>query len=196
VDNVIQFTTVTANSDILTINSYQNADLFWALRGGGGGTYAVVTSATYLTHDPVPMTLMSFSANFTSPVIAKRVLTEYIKLHPSLADAGCGGYALLSVSNLSFNYLAQNISESGVNKILDSFVTFASNATGGATQLSYATYMSSNESFSSIFAPEAGQSAGSSFESFSRLLLREVAENDPEMVVDTLLALQTGVGLK
>jgi hypothetical protein len=61
VDNVIQFMAVTANGDILTVNSYQNTDLFWALRGGGGGTYAVVTSATYLTHDPVPMTLMSFS---------------------------------------------------------------------------------------------------------------------------------------
>jgi hypothetical protein len=195
VDNVIQFTAVTANGNILTINFYQNTDLFWALRGGGGGTYAVVTSATYLTHDPVPMTVVSFSANLTSPAIAKPVLTEYIKLHPSLADAGWGGYAFLSVSSLSFIYLAQNISESGANKTLDPFVTFASNATGGA-QLSYATYLSFNEGFSSTFVPEADQSAGSSFEMGSRLLLREVAENDPEMVVDTLLALQTGVGFE
>jgi hypothetical protein len=193
VDNVIQFTAVTANGNILTVNSYQNTDLFWALRGGGGGTYAVVTSATYLTHDPVPMTLMSFSANFTSPVIAKRVLTEYIKLHPSLSDTGWSGYASLSVSNLSFAYLAHNISESDANKTLDLFVTFARNATGGATQLLNATYNSFNEWFSSA---ETAPSAGFIFEMGSRLLLRDVAENDPEMVVDTLLALQSTVFLR
>src|SRR4051812_43153388 len=36
VDNVLQFMVVTANGDFLTVNSYQNSDLFWALRGGGG----------------------------------------------------------------------------------------------------------------------------------------------------------------
>jgi FAD/FMN-containing dehydrogenase len=49
VDNVLQFTIVLANGSLVTANSYQHPDLFWALRGGGGGTYGVVTSASYKT---------------------------------------------------------------------------------------------------------------------------------------------------
>src|ERR1700733_10716016 len=54
VDNVIQFTVVTADGRYLTVNAHKNTDLFWALRGGGGGTYAVVVSATYRTHPKFP----------------------------------------------------------------------------------------------------------------------------------------------
>jgi FAD/FMN-containing dehydrogenase len=41
---------VTANGDLVVANACQNEDLFWALRGGGGGTFGVVTKATLMTH--------------------------------------------------------------------------------------------------------------------------------------------------
>ena len=44
---------VTADGKIVLANSCQNQDLFWALRGGGGGTYGVVTRVTLMTH-PLP----------------------------------------------------------------------------------------------------------------------------------------------
>ncbi|XP_055350326.1 uncharacterized protein LOC129596946 [Paramacrobiotus metropolitanus] len=47
VDNVLEMTVVTADGQLLTANSCQNKDLFWALRGGGGGTFGVVTSITF-----------------------------------------------------------------------------------------------------------------------------------------------------
>jgi hypothetical protein len=195
VDNVIEFTVVTASGDFLTANSHQNVDLFWALRGGGGGTYAVVISAAYLTHDPVPLTAMYFTTNFTLPAIAKNVLTKFIEIHPSLSDAGWSGYALPSPSRLSFVYLAHNISEADANKTLDPFMTFVQNATGGTAYLFPTPYKSFYEWFPSVFTPNTDQSAGGSFEMGSRLLLREVVEADPGKVADTLLALN-GVGIK
>ncbi|EIW73961.1 FAD-binding domain-containing protein [Coniophora puteana RWD-64-598 SS2] len=45
VDNVVQMTVVTSAGDRLMVNAYQHADLFWALRGGGGSTYGIVTSS-------------------------------------------------------------------------------------------------------------------------------------------------------
>lgn len=42
---------VTADGDILTVNRFQHPDLFWALRGGGGGTFGVVTRLTLKTHE-------------------------------------------------------------------------------------------------------------------------------------------------
>jgi FAD/FMN-containing dehydrogenase len=44
---------VTADGKLRVANACQNSDLFWALRGGGGGTFGVVTQVTLMTH-PAP----------------------------------------------------------------------------------------------------------------------------------------------
>ncbi|KAK0505036.1 FAD-binding domain-containing protein [Armillaria luteobubalina] len=48
-DNVLEFEVVTANSTYLKANERENADLFWALRGGGAGSWGVIVSATFRT---------------------------------------------------------------------------------------------------------------------------------------------------
>ncbi len=48
-DTALSFDVVTASGEFLTANSEQNPDLFWALKGGGPGTYAVVLSVTLKT---------------------------------------------------------------------------------------------------------------------------------------------------
>jgi hypothetical protein len=35
----LQFTLVKPSGEIVKVNSFQNKDLFWALRGGGGSTW-------------------------------------------------------------------------------------------------------------------------------------------------------------
>lgn len=50
VDNVLQYIVVTADGQVQTANSESNTDLFWALRGGGGGTFGVVIETTYAVH--------------------------------------------------------------------------------------------------------------------------------------------------
>jgi FAD/FMN-containing dehydrogenase len=49
--NLIEAEVVTANGEILIANAYQNEDLFWALKGGGGGTFGIVSKATLQTHE-------------------------------------------------------------------------------------------------------------------------------------------------
>jgi FAD/FMN-containing dehydrogenase len=41
---------VTADGIVRTVNSCMNPDLFWALKGGGGGSWGVVTKLTLRTH--------------------------------------------------------------------------------------------------------------------------------------------------
>ena len=48
---ILQAEIVTANGDILIANECQNKDLFWAIRGGGAGTFGVITKMTLKTHD-------------------------------------------------------------------------------------------------------------------------------------------------
>ena len=45
-DNTLAYQVVTANGDLITASAEQHADLFWALKGGGGN-FGVVTSITY-----------------------------------------------------------------------------------------------------------------------------------------------------
>lgn len=42
---------VTADGRVRVVNECQDPDLFWALKGGGGGTFGVVTRVTLRTHD-------------------------------------------------------------------------------------------------------------------------------------------------
>merc|ERR1712137_892419 len=47
---MVSASVVTANGHVLHASEKENADLFWALRGGGGGTFGIVTNITYKTH--------------------------------------------------------------------------------------------------------------------------------------------------
>ncbi|MDR7335974.1 FAD-binding oxidoreductase [Roseateles asaccharophilus] len=62
-DALLSARVVTADGRQLDCSATQNADLFWALRGGGGGQVALVTSLTFQTHAVQP--LVQFGATFT-----------------------------------------------------------------------------------------------------------------------------------
>ena len=49
-DNVLNFKVVTCNGTIVTASSSSNPDLFWALRGGGGGNFGYVLEMTHKIH--------------------------------------------------------------------------------------------------------------------------------------------------
>jgi FAD/FMN-containing dehydrogenase len=66
VDQVLEMEVVTARGDILTVNECQYSDLFWALRGGGGSTFAVVISATVRTLPTPTIGSYLLAINFTA----------------------------------------------------------------------------------------------------------------------------------
>ena len=63
--NLVQARVVLADGSLVTANACRNAELFWALRGGGGGTFGVVTEFVARTHAP-PTTVLMGSASFTA----------------------------------------------------------------------------------------------------------------------------------
>jgi FAD/FMN-containing dehydrogenase len=48
--SLIEAEVVTADGQIRIVNAHTNPDLFWALKGGGGGTFGVMTRLTLRTH--------------------------------------------------------------------------------------------------------------------------------------------------
>ena len=50
IDNLLEADMVLADGTFVTVNAKQNADLFWAIRGGGGN-FGIVTSFKFKAHD-------------------------------------------------------------------------------------------------------------------------------------------------
>ncbi|KAI1376433.1 FAD-binding domain-containing protein [Hypoxylon crocopeplum] len=65
-DNIIQAVIVTPAGDIITTNECQNSDLLWAIRGGGGGTYGVITEVTVKAYPMPQATTWLITATKTS----------------------------------------------------------------------------------------------------------------------------------
>jgi FAD/FMN-containing dehydrogenase len=53
---LVAFTVVATTGQILVANENANTDIFWALRGGGGGQYGIVTEYV-IKHYPAPATV-------------------------------------------------------------------------------------------------------------------------------------------
>jgi FAD/FMN-containing dehydrogenase len=49
--NLLEAEVVTADGQIRTVNACNDPDLFWALKGGGGGSFGVITQLTLRTHE-------------------------------------------------------------------------------------------------------------------------------------------------
>jgi len=67
-DNALEFQVITAEGRFVTANAKENPDLYWALKGGGPGTYAVVLSTTFATFDDLPSTglILDINSSHTS----------------------------------------------------------------------------------------------------------------------------------
>ena len=182
VDNVLEFTIVLANGTLTTTNAHQYPDLFWALRGGGGGTYGVVLSATYQTHPKFSLTTPILQVNFTSPETAQSIITELFRLHADLSDAGWGGYTSVFPEYMTAMFTAPNITVDDANQKFEPLVSFATNATGGAVSYTTPVYGSFMEWWKANSESGAQGQLGGNVEMASRLLPRELAKECPEKV--------------
>ncbi|KAJ3569435.1 hypothetical protein NP233_g5042 [Leucocoprinus birnbaumii] len=184
VDNVIQFTIVQPDGEHVVANAHNNADLFWALRGGGAGSWGVVTSATYRTYELIPLSMSVINVTFPNPEVAQAVGTKFVGLHPQLSDMGWGGYSFITNDTLFAAFVAPNVSLAEHNTTMNPFVDFTRNATGGS---GVEIFVDAYDNFHAWLAVlEAGGSAGGmqqlggNVELASRLLSREAAEQRPE----------------
>ncbi|KDR73745.1 hypothetical protein GALMADRAFT_142193 [Galerina marginata CBS 339.88] len=91
VDRVLQYKIVTTDGSYRTANACQNSDLFFALRGGGGGTFGVVMEATVIATKARPYQIASINWP-PSDANNRQILSMFIDNATALATAGWGGY--------------------------------------------------------------------------------------------------------
>lgn len=106
VDQAVEFEVVTADGKQRTINECNDPDLFWAMRGGGGGNYAVLTSYKFQLHPAVPLNIYSFRAHWPKPkdITESTVLRDTIRALASnqtlFADHGIAGYNFIHPNHI------------------------------------------------------------------------------------------------
>ncbi|KAH7921689.1 FAD-binding domain-containing protein [Leucogyrophana mollusca] len=187
VDNVVEMTVVLSTGEYLTVNSHQHPDLFWAMRGGGGGTYGILTSVTYRTYPSLPVQAALFSANATNPTVMNTLMTELMRIHPALSDAGWSGYGSASNSSLFFAYMKPNGTVAQLNESFHSFVVFAQNLTSqGLSIVTKPVYEDTWYEFYSTYLSGGVENGGNTMLG-SRLIPRETLEKNSKELTNILL---------
>lgn len=137
-DNIIEATLVTPTGEILTANEKQNTDLFWAIRGGGGGTFGVILNMTLKAYpEPSLMTLaLSITGkNATSTEVWWDVIAGYLGVVPQAQDKGVHGYFTVNMSpkTLSGSLFAWNADNATVQAAISPLKQFLSEAASNGT---------------------------------------------------------------
>jgi len=125
-DQVLSYEVVDGRGEVLQATQTQNSDLFWALSGGGGGTYGVVTSMTSKAHINVPVTgaNLTFASKGLSQDQFYDIVTIFHKSVPALVDAGAVGVWFITNTTFELSPLtAPNLNVSHVKKLLSPLTT-------------------------------------------------------------------------
>ncbi|KAF9236124.1 hypothetical protein BU15DRAFT_50483 [Melanogaster broomeanus] len=125
VDNAIEISVVLSTGEYLTVNNYQHPDLFWALRGGGGSTYGIVTSVTYRTYPSLPVQLYVFQANITNSSTMPEMVAELMYAQTQFTDDGWGGYGAMTNQSMYFFYIAPNMTNETATATTQAWTDYA-----------------------------------------------------------------------
>ena len=91
-DNVLDYEVVTPDGELKICNAQQNDNLFWALRGGGASTFAVVVSVTLRTYPRQNVIQWGFAMNTTGNGALWDATTYFHTQLPQLNEAGLTSY--------------------------------------------------------------------------------------------------------
>lgn len=99
--SLLEAEVVTADGKVRIANACTNPDLFWGLKGGGGGSLGVVTKVTLATHAlPALFGGMSCKIQAKSDAAFRRLIGEFVRFYAkALFNPHWGEQALLGSDN-------------------------------------------------------------------------------------------------
>ncbi|KAL2128688.1 hypothetical protein VTI74DRAFT_8837 [Chaetomium olivicolor] len=178
-DQVLSMDVVLPNGRFVTVHEDAYPDLYWALRGGGGSTYGVVTSVTIRAYPKVPVTTMTFAFT-TSPTISTDTFfagfRAYMTYFDAFTRAGAYGYFLVTSIGpgqylFSMNPMwGSNVTLPEFSTLVAPFLTDLRNLNISLTP-NITTYPSFYTAFTNTFPPEQVGTADN--HAASRLFPRE-----------------------
>lgn len=125
-DQALEWEVVTADGEHLTASPINNTDLYWALSGGGAGTFAVVLSMTVKLHVEGPVGAAKFS--FSKADVDKETYLEAVEAWwralPGIVDTGATVIWVVSSVGFSFEgFTALDKTADEVTELLKPFTS-------------------------------------------------------------------------
>lgn len=120
-DHVLSISLVTASGTFVTANSTHHPDLFWAIRGGGGGTFGVVTSMVFKALPRLRVTTMRYNLTTSAAFPQDKfwdAMAAYLDRFEAFADLGHYSYFRIvhtpdgEIAHDMASWVAPNTSES------------------------------------------------------------------------------------
>jgi FAD/FMN-containing dehydrogenase len=116
---------VTADGRVRIVNACRDADLFWAIKGGGGGTYGVVTRLTLRTHElPALLGAAWGMIKAQSDVAFTHLIAHFLSFcQEQLVDPHWGEQISLRPDNtLEISMVSQGLSTEQMNALWQPFI--------------------------------------------------------------------------
>ncbi|KAG7094813.1 hypothetical protein E1B28_005626 [Marasmius oreades] len=102
-DQTLEFEVITTQGDFVTASPTKNSNLFWALSGGGGGTYGIVWTVTVKAHKDLPITIgsVNFTLGDNTQDLYWKAIDAYQASTPDIMQGGA--WAIAVYNNVSFS---------------------------------------------------------------------------------------------
>ncbi|HEY5009445.1 MAG TPA: FAD-binding oxidoreductase, partial [Caulobacteraceae bacterium] len=112
--NLLEAEVVTADGRLRTVNARQDPELFWAIKGGGGGSLGVMTRLTLRTHDlPTYFAAVIGTIQAKSDDAFRRLIARFVGFYAeALLNPHWGEQAIFHADNkLEFSMLGQGLNQ-------------------------------------------------------------------------------------
>lgn len=103
-DHVLEWKVVDGTGNLITASQTQNNDLYWALSGGGPGTYSIVVSVVVKLQPDTSMTgvQLQFDLDPERPDVFHSAVSKYHELVPTITSGPYYGMGIAEITNSSF----------------------------------------------------------------------------------------------
>ena len=182
-DNTLELEVITANGRVVTASPSENRDLFWALRGGGAGSFGIVWSLTTKAFPQIPVsaaTLTFTMGNHTEDDFFKAIKV-YHSIIPNITSAGAYTYTYYYAAGgfTLYPLFGANLTIPQIRAILAPFVD-ALDSLGFSYEYHTSSYDTYYEAYNGAFQtwPVGGLFG-------SRLIPRHTIVNNPDGLLST-----------
>lgn len=79
-DQIVTLEVVLASGRFVSATQSVNSDLYWAMLGGGGGTFGIISSAVVKVHPKIPVTTSSWNV-MTSETVSAEAFWELLRFY-------------------------------------------------------------------------------------------------------------------
>jgi hypothetical protein len=188
-DQVLEWEVVTATGQLITANADSHPDLFWALRGGGGGTFGVVVSVTIKAF---PNTFFSTAYatvlnNGTNTDAVYEAVGTFLQSLPALVDAGA--FVVWVAAPFGFMLMpaiAPDLHQQDLDRLTRPFINKLVEL---GLDYQYSSY--ENPTFLSNYKAQSASWNVSDYNLGGRLIPRSLLRDNPEGLLEAIRAISS-----